>query len=372
MTTETLTPIQLREQRSSYMADLGIMPVYDYDEQYWIKSQFSNKKYKTTINSCSCPDNKAGYICKHILLLKKTLDEQNPKDKEKCLKCSSNNLKKNGTRAVKTGKKQRWICLDCSHSFVIEDIRENKASVEIVVLCMDKYMKGSSYRQIANSLKQFQNLKVSQMSVMRWVKKYTEVIDNYVKQYTPSVSDVWHTDEQFIKVKGKVNYVWNCMDNKTRFLLASNVTEKRTTENARTLFKQAKQQASKKAQTIITDGAFAYSQAVRKEFMTYKNKNPHYRYVSLRQHDSNNNIIERYHGTFRQREKNMRCMKTLKGANMFNKGFAIYYNFIKPHMSLDNKTPAQASGIKFYGNWEDLMRSALKSPNERTLVLKEY
>jgi transposase-like protein len=370
--TQTLTPLQLREMRTNTMLDIGITPIYDYDENYWVQSQNSSKKYKTTLNSCSCPDNKAGFICKHILLLKKHLDKESVTDEIKCLNCSSNNLKKNGTRAVVSGKKQRWLCLDCSHSFVMDDIRENKASVEIVVLCMDKYMKGSSYRQIANSLKQFHNLKVSQMSVMRWVKRYTEVISNYTQQYTLNVSDTWHTDEQFIKVRGKVNYVWNCMDNETRFLLASNVTEKRTTANARTLFKKAKQTANKKAQLVITDGAFAYSQAVRKEFMTYKNKNPHYRYVSLRQKDSNNNIVERYHGTFRQREKNMRCMKTLKGTNMFNKGFAIYYNFIKPHMSLDNKTHAQAGGIKFYGNWEDLMRSALKNPIERTLAVKEY
>ena len=41
-------------------------------------------------------------------------------------------------------------------------------------------------------------------------------------------------------------------------------------------------------------------------------------------------------------------------------------------MSLDNKTPAQMSGIKFYGTWEDLMRSALTNTNERALAVKEY
>lgn len=363
--TQTLTPIQLREARSDNMLLSGILPVYDYDEQYWVKSQFSNKKYKTTLHSCTCPDFKNGYICKHILLLKKTLEGQNPQEKEKCLKCGSNNLKKNGTRKVVNGKKQRWLCLDCNHSFVIEDIRENKASVEIVVKSMDMYMKGESYRAIANSLKQFHNLKVSQVSVMNWVKRYIKVIDEHTKQYTPNVSDVWHTDEQFIKVKGVQKYVWNCMDNKTRFLLANNVTDKRTTENARNLFKQAKKTAGKKAQTIITDGAFAYSQAVRKEFMTYKNPNPHYRYVSLRQHDSNNNIIERFHGNYRAREKSMRSMKTLEGANTFSKGFRLYHNFIRVHQSL-GKTPAQMGGLEVNPNWEELMKSAIDSNRHLT------
>lgn len=360
--TTTLTPIQLREARSDNMLLSGILPVYDYDEQYWVKSQFSNKKYKTTLNSCSCPDNKRGYICKHILLLKKTLAEQNPQDKEKCLKCGSKNLKKNGTRKVVSGKKQRWLCFDCNHSFVIEDIRENKASVEIVVKSMDMYMKGESYRAIANSLKQFYNLKVSQVSVMNWVKRYITVIDEHMKQYTPQVSDTWHTDEQFIKVKGKLRYVWNCMDNETRFLLANNVTGSRTIANARKLFKQAKSTADKKAQLVITDGSFSYNKAVQKEFATYKNPKPHYRYVSIRQKDSNNNIIERFHGTYRDREKSMRSMKTLEGANTFSKGFRLYYNFVRPHKALGNKTPAQVSGLDVKADWEKMMRNAIEQP----------
>lgn len=100
MTTQTLTPIQLREARSDNMLLSGILPVYDYDEQYWVKSQFSNKKYKTTLNSCSCPDFKRGYICKHILLLKKSLEEQTPKEEIKCLKCSSNNRLLNRTLLI--------------------------------------------------------------------------------------------------------------------------------------------------------------------------------------------------------------------------------------------------------------------------------
>ena len=54
-------------------------------------------------------------------------------------------------------------------------------------------------------------------------ERYIKLIDEYTKQYTPNVSDVWHTDEQIIKVKGVQKYVWNCMDNKTRFLLTFSV-----------------------------------------------------------------------------------------------------------------------------------------------------
>lgn len=44
-------------------------------------------------------------------------------------------------------------------------------------------------------------------------------------------------------------------------------------------------------------------------------------------------------------------------------GFQNYYNFIRPHMSLEGKTPAEAAGIdlKLKGNrWENLIRQASK------------
>ena len=122
----------------------------------------------------------------------------------------------------------------------------------------------------------------------------------------------------------------------------------------------AKNTAGKKAQTLITDGSFAYSYSVKKEFGTYKNKKPHYRYVSFRQKDSNNNIIERYHGTHKDRTKSMRGMKTMKGINIYNIGFKNYYNFIKPHMGLGGLTPAQVSELNIPANWKMILKEALK------------
>ena len=356
--TQTLTPLQEREIKSINMLDNGILPIYHYDNQYWVKSQFYDKKYKTSVNKCSCPDNKKGYICKHILLLKKTNNK--PKLKPKCLKCSSENIIKKGIQKSKSGNKQKWNCNQCNNYFVINEVSENKANIKIITKCMDLYFKGESYRSIANTLKQFNDLNITQVSVMNWVKKYTLIMDDYLKQFNPVVSDTWHTDEQFIKVKGVQKYIWNCMDNQTKFLLASDVSHKRTTKDAQNLFKNAKITANKKAQTIITDGSFSYSKSVKKEFATRQNKKPHYRYVSFRQKDSNNNIIERYHGTHKDRTKSMRGMKTMKGIQTYNIGFKNYYNFVKPHLSLDGLTPAQVSGLSVNPNWKNIMKNALE------------
>ncbi|UCD13919.1 MAG: transposase [Thermoplasmatales archaeon] len=77
------------------------------------------------------------------------------------------------------------------------------------------------------------------------------------------------------------------------------------------------------------------------------------------QHHPNNNHVERLHGTIRQREKVMRALKT--EVTPIVEGHRLYYNFIKPHESLDGKTPSEEAGITIEGNnkWLTLMKKAI-------------
>src|SRR3989344_4087042 len=179
-------------------------------------------------------------------------------------------------------------------------------------------------------------------------------INKYVEGMKPNVSDLWNADEQFIKVKGKEAYVWNVLDNETRFLLASNQSPTRTYEDARKTFQIAKATAQKKAKTIVTDGAFSYQKAVRKEFATYQNPN---------QHDSNNNVIERFHESFRQRDKTMRGFKG--NQKQYAENFKTYYNFVRKHQELKT-TPAKRAGINESDLWKELLEKAVKHPSVTT------
>jgi len=87
---------------------------------------------------------------------------------------------------------------------------------------------------------------------MRWVHDFMDKINKYVSSLTPDVGDEWMADEQFTKIKGKMHYIWNCMDEDTRFLLANRVTPTRAAKDARALFKDAKKTAQKKAKTVTT------------------------------------------------------------------------------------------------------------------------
>jgi len=112
---------------------------------------------------------------------------------------------------------------------------------------------------------------------------------------------------------------------------------------------------------VVTDGLRAYQDAIPKEFFTMKGpRTQHVRIPNIRDR-SNNNMVERLHGTIRQRNKVMRGLDDTETAQTMMNGLRIYYNFMRPHMALDGKTPAQEARIVDSSkpeNWLSLIKKA--------------
>ena len=75
-----------------------------------------------------------------------------------------------------------------------------------------------------------------------------------------------------------------------------------------------------------------------------------------------NNLIERLQGTIRERNKTQRGLNNQYSP--FVRGHKLYYNFIKPHESLYNKTPAEIAGIDLElenNKWENLLFKSVHS-----------
>ena len=83
------------------------------------------------------------------------------------------------------------------------------------------------------------------------------------------------------------------------------------------------------------------------------------RYVSLRQKSGNNNKIERFHETFRQRDKVMRGFKG--NQKQYAENFQTYYNFVRKHSKI-GMTPAQKAKIDQKADWKELLTKAMQSP----------
>jgi transposase-like protein len=274
-----------------------------------------------------------------------------------CKFCHSTNVIKYG----KQNGKQYFQCKDCNRRFVNNmDFENMKYNPKIIALTLDLYFKGVSLRKISHHLKDFYDLNISYKSVYNWIEKYVGIMNQYVNQIQPEIGEVWHTDEMMIKVDGSWEYLWNVMDEKTRFQLASVVSTERKVHDARMVFQRAKNNCGgRKPKFIVTDGLQSYKHAVNKEFPTNTGETEHLWNVGL-QHHPNNNHVERLHGSIRQREKVMRGLKV--DDTPIIEGHRLYYNFIKPHEALEGRTPSEEAGITIESKdkWLTLMHKAVQ------------
>jgi transposase-like protein len=153
------------------------------------------------------------------------------------------------------------------------------------------------------------------------------------------------------------------MDSETRFLISNHISQGREIGDARAIFAKAKKMAGTKPDFVITDGLQSYRNAFKKEFFTLKNpRTQHIRNVGFKD-KTNNNKIERFHGTFRERDKVLRGLKKEETAKVIAEGFRAYYNFLRPHQALENKTPAKEANINLElerNKWLSLIRKSVK------------
>jgi putative transposase len=136
------------------------------------------------------------------------------------------------------------------------------------------------------------------------------------------LGNVWHGDEMKIKVRGEWRWLWNTMDKKTRFQLASEISKTRKIEDAEAVFRKSKKATKKKTKLVITDGLQAYKGAFKSEFCDPKVST---RYM-IKSVFGLNAILERMQGNIRGRERAMRGLKI--DETPFFEGHRIYYNFI--------------------------------------------
>jgi len=372
----------------SLLAHGKVDKISDFAYRVW--SQTEEGKHYIVLREglewkCECPDFVLNHVvCKHIHAVEQfSLNERSafPSEKEVetvceeslslvCKFCGSENVVKRGYRNTQRGKVQRFFCKDCKRFFIVDEgFEKMKATPETVTVALDLYFKGISMRAIVDHLKQFYNVEVSHVAIYKWIRKYVKMLKAYADQLVPRVSGIWHSDEMTLNIRDLENHenlrwAWNVIDNESRFWLASQITEKREIADARKVLAQASSISQTRPMAVVTDGLRAYQDAITKEFFTLKApRTEHVRIPNIRDR-SNNNMVERLHGTIRQRNKVMRGLDDEQTAQTMMDGLRIYYNFLRPHMALDGKTPAQEAKLVSDTekvNWASLIKKASKA-----------
>ncbi len=274
-----------------------------------------------------------------------------------CKWCGSTDTQKYGIRK----DVQEYLCNKCGRKFIDKDAPFKKqTSVDLIGGSLTDYYDGLSFGDIARHLTESGN-PVNESTVYRWIMSYTAKALNYFDTLQPKVSDTWICDETVIKIAGHNVWFWDVIDEKTRFLLASYLSSSRTINAVKTVMLRAQKRAGKSPRFILSDALGVYPDGIEQIFGADAK---HIQAHGLT-HEINTNLIERFHGTLKDRVKVLRGFKTLDTAELIMDGFLVHYNFFRPHMSLkdlppkgQDKTPAEVAGIKSpYKTWTDFVRA---------------
>jgi putative transposase len=284
----------------------------------------------------------------------------------KCKYCESESVIKKGF--VK--EKQLYKCKDCGRRFFnngkFAKMRTNK---NVIVAALNFYFDGLSLRKAQRNLKQIFGERVSQVTILNWMKKYSKLVKEYVTTLTPQLSGLWHEDETMLSCEGKNIWFWEMIDEDTKFLVASHVSGTRTLQDTIAIFKKGFEQSKVRPRAVFVDGSHVYNRAFNKVFYTLrKDTRPELvRRVGVRTRETNN-IVERLHGTLKDRTRPMRGLKSFESTKSILEGFTLHYNYVRPHQSLGGKTPAQVARMNAPSNWKSLIEQATK--HETIVVAK--
>jgi transposase-like protein/DNA-directed RNA polymerase subunit RPC12/RpoP len=212
-------------------------------------------------------------------------------------------------------------------------------SLIIQVLVMF-YIGNSSFRKIALMLRMLHNIKLSHTTVSNWCKNFAPLFQNIALELIPALnfnSDEWHADETVVKINGIKHYIWFIVDSETRFVLGFHLSPYRDSPQAFSLFNSVKDLG--RPNSIVTDRLPSYNKAVKSVFNV-----PHIKVASFKD-DISNNLIESFNKQFKAWYKSKQGFNSFQSANNLISMFIFFFNFVRPHSSLSDLTPAQVAGL---------------------------
>lgn len=268
----------------------------------------------------------------------------------KCKYCGSKNLWLYGTyKGV-----QQFYCRDCKRKFAGNfALPKMRSPVTNVGDALQSYFSGMSLNEVKQNMEQQYHYSPSTSTIYRWLDRFIKQAEYKVRDIKPNVGDVWIADETVIKINRKKYWLFDCIDAKTRFLLASHLSPNRGTREARTLMEKAAERAGKAPKVVMTDKLAAYLDGIELAF----GADAEHRQGSPFNVHTNTNLIERFQGTLKDRTKVLRGLKKPETAKKLIEGWLIHYNYFRPHISLKGKTPARKAGVILSTNdWLDVVR----------------
>jgi len=120
-----------------------------------------------------------------------------------------------------------------------------KTPIEHISTALSCDFGGMPLDAIQRHLQQQFNAYYIEMGIYNWIRRFSQETIDRVRDFKPIVGDTWVGDETVLKVGGRNIWFFDIMDEKTRYLLASRLSESRATKEATLVLNEARRKAGK-------------------------------------------------------------------------------------------------------------------------------
>jgi len=221
--------------------------------------------------------------------------------------------------------------------------------VEIIGHCVWLYFRFSlSFREV-EELMLARGVVVSYETIRRWCAKFGQAYANQLRRRRPRPGDKWHLDEVFIRINGKIHYLWRAVDQHGN-VLDILVQPRRDAQAAKKFFRRLLKGLRYVPRVLVTDKLASYGAAHRVVMPSVAHRRSKYL----------NNRAENSHQPTRQRERAMKRFKSARHAQRFLSAFS----GISPHFRVRRHLLSAADYRQVMANrfavWDEV--TALDAP----------
>jgi len=344
-----------------------------------------NKKYsKSNNNYLFCP------YCHYKLSLWKTRDDvsifkcQNKKCQHRIDALNNLNILEKMERLVRSSqfkisyqyRQYHFNINQLNHSAptpTTVNINKIHNSLDVVGLILTFYVSCAlSTRKTAFILKNVFCVNISYQTVLNYAEAAAYFCHNFNLNNKGTIDSTLAGDETYIKINGKHNFVFFFISSINRIISAYHISNTRDTLPATIAINEAiKSSTPKQDISIITDANPAYTSAIHfiNDNLLTNSKLIHHKVTGLQNLDSESHefrsfkqIIERLNRTYKHHIKPAAGFNSFNGAVALTTLFVTYYNFLRPNMSLNFKTPAYIPELQnihnLQGKWIKILSLA--------------
>ncbi|MEV2249339.1 IS6 family transposase [Streptomyces sp. NPDC050147] len=182
---------------------------------------------------------------------------------------------------------------------------------------------------------------VSYETVRAWCATFGPAYADQLRRCRPRPGDKWHLDEVFIKVNGRMRYLWRAVDQDGN-VLDILVTNKRDTAAARRVFRKLLKDCQYVPRVIVTDKLRSYGAAHRQVMPSVEHRTSKYL----------NNRCENSHQPTRQRERAMKGFRSSGAAQRFLAAFSRISGLFRPHRHLLTTSDYRTEMTQRFRTWK--------------------